>query len=809
MKKLFLLLISLSFTPLITAQYNFDTLSHVQVGMGIFHTEILEPTMPWTIDVLEVDLTVPFNSIETVKANDRLVGLEKTSSMASRKNFPGHIIVGAVNGDFYGSGGVPTNTQVVKGEVLKKPISREIIGFDLNDKPIIEIVTYSGRLINRDTSIAISDLNSLRGNNQLILYNSFKGSNTGTNQYGTEISAEPIDTWYANDTIRVIVKNKVAGVGNMAIQNNRIVLSAHGTSTGFLDILNVGDTVKVVNKLIPGLNKLKEVIGGSERIIQDGINVGGWPEKHPRTAAGFSQDSTKLFLVTVDGRQSTSAGMTLTEMGAFMLQLGIYQAINLDGGGSTTMVVRDNIVNSPSDGAGERSVSNALLVVSSAPVGSLYRIKLTPEFQKLYHGETAQFSVKGWDEYYNPINLDPAQIHYSLSSGFGTITQSGLFTAGTEPDTGFVIVEYNGLKDSSTIVVKTITNIYLYPENAITDTVRKITFKTTAYDADGVVQQVPANAYQWNSSDETVGFVDSTGKFTGKKEGSTIITVSYRNLTDSSVINVVISDGIEQIDMLDSLTGWIIETENMDTPSTNVSVSTDTFTLGNASFKIDYQFTYNPSKLNWLHLKKDYPLSGVPEFLWIDAKSNGEKHHISYILSDDNNELFWLNTNKFAELNYFDSMKAIFSNIAPVVQGSFFNYPVILKQISIKFGSSKIAGQQYSGTVYIDNLRISYPSSVTSVDDFENYPNDFMLYQNYPNPFNPETKIKFKINNEGFVKLKIYDLLGREVASLINDNLQPGEYIKTWNASELTSGIYFCNISFEGKHLSRKMILLK
>jgi exopolysaccharide biosynthesis protein len=76
---------------------------------------------------------------------------------------------------------------------------------------------------------------------------------------------------------------------------------------------------------------------------------------HPRTAVGFSQDSTKLYFFTVDGRQpGYSVGMSLEELASYMLGWGVYQGVNLDGGGSTTMVVRNIVVNSPSDPEGER-----------------------------------------------------------------------------------------------------------------------------------------------------------------------------------------------------------------------------------------------------------------------------------------------------------------------------------------------------------------------------------------------------------------------------------------------------------------------
>jgi exopolysaccharide biosynthesis protein len=117
------------------------------------------------------------------------------------------------------------------------------------------------------------------------------------------------------------------------------------------------------------------IIGGWPRILRDGEDVAAdaatlegtisrnAEARHPRTAAGFSRDSSTIFLVTVDGRSENSGGVTLVELARLMRRLGAWQAINFDGGGSTTMVVEGKVVNAPSDSSGERAVGNALLVM--------------------------------------------------------------------------------------------------------------------------------------------------------------------------------------------------------------------------------------------------------------------------------------------------------------------------------------------------------------------------------------------------------------------------------------------------------------
>lgn len=100
--------------------------------------------------------------------------------------------------------------------------------------------------------------------------------------------------------------------------------------------------------------------------------------------------------------------------------------------------------------------------------------------------------------------------------------------------------------------------------------------------------------------------------------------------------------------------------------------------------------------------------------------------------------------------------------------------------------------------------------TVVGVDEIEQkLPTDLELAQNYPNPFNPSTKIKYMLPDAGYVKLKIYDLLGREVQTLVNKFEYAGTHYTEFNASNFASGIYFYRIEFEGNVITKKMILVK
>ncbi len=98
---------------------------------------------------------------------------------------------------------------------------------------------------------------------------------------------------------------------------------------------------------------------------------------------------------------------------------------------------------------------------------------------------------------------------------------------------------------------------------------------------------------------------------------------------------------------------------------------------------------------------------------------------------------------------------------------------------------------------------------IVSVKQEHDIPTGFALEQNYPNPFNPTTTIEFSVPHVSFTSLKIYDVLGEEVATLVSENLQAGNHKADWNASNFSSGVYFYRLSTENFVATKKLLLLK
>ena len=119
----------------------------------------------------------------------------------------------------------------------------------------------------------------------------------------------------------------------------------------------------------------------------------------------------------------------------------------------------------------------------------------------------------------------------------------------------------------------------------------------------------------------------------------------------------------------------------------------------------------------------------------------------------------------------------------------------------------KIVSEDISGN---ESEPLSISSATTGITvDNSNVPESFSLSQNYPNPFNPNTEIRFAIQKDDFVSLKVYDLMGREIAILVNEQLTPGTYSVAFNASRLASGIYIYRLIAGTNVMTKRMVLIK
>ena len=345
------------------------------VAPGIEHIEIRRGDFGpgtngerWTIHVLWLD---PAQArLILARAMDEVVGAEPVSSLAAR-----HGAVAGVNGGYFRTTGLykgePAGLLAFGARVWSEPSPRRTALAVSNAggriRSAVTAVDFAAALDAADgASHPVNGIDRPREDDELIVFGPEFHRTTRTPPGGIEALVE-------NDRVAAAID----GAGSLPIPSSGYVVSASGTAADWVRAhLKAGSAVRLRTELHcdpPPPFEPEFLLGAGPRLVAAGAaavdpGLNFYPadfanNRHPRTAAGVRKDG-RLALVTVDGRQpAKSVGMTIAELSALMLELGCDEAINLDGGGSTTMVVSGKVVNSPSDAAGERAVSDAILVL--------------------------------------------------------------------------------------------------------------------------------------------------------------------------------------------------------------------------------------------------------------------------------------------------------------------------------------------------------------------------------------------------------------------------------------------------------------
>lgn len=365
-----------------------------QVRPGLWHISRVT-TGPRRINVLLIDTQQPGLSIRANLSNGLVAGTEKVSAMCARTG-----AVAGVNGDLWGNNGVEQGLLVVNGRLLQAPKCRSVFGLDINNRPSIERYIdswgWSAWVTAPDSStqslvLINSDLNS----GWMCMYTPEYGLTSGGTI--TTPSAEVVvDATGLVTQVRVNQLRVSGSQPRLSPPAGGYILAARGAaqSDWLSTKLPVGSRPRFDYVTPRPITSLRQAISGGPRIIIDGTyyedpvtnpwqapseefepswKMDYYYNRHPRTAVGYTQDRRYVIFMTIDGRMSQySIGATLGELAWRMLEYGAYQAMNMDGGGSTTMVVGGKLVNMPSDNASpngtggvERAVANGWLIFSN------------------------------------------------------------------------------------------------------------------------------------------------------------------------------------------------------------------------------------------------------------------------------------------------------------------------------------------------------------------------------------------------------------------------------------------------------------
>jgi exopolysaccharide biosynthesis protein len=300
----------------------------------------------------------PFSSLTRVfpvLANEGIAQKETLSSMAKR-----YSAIAGINGAYFTPRGDPIGTLIINRRLVSSPLyKRSVFGVSEDDTLIFGNPDFSGTLRSGALSIKIDAVNQPRRGENLVVYTPEYARSTLTPERGVEI---------------VLVKGKIVGIhaNDALIPPDGVVVSAGGEKADLLKLLKLGQTVTLDYSIDKPWDSIRHAVCGGPRLVSDGRkDINGREEKfdnsiingrHPRTAVALTFDGD-LLMIVVDGRSKRNSGMKLDEMADYLRVLGARHAINLDGGGSSSMIVKGRVVNSPSDGS-ERRISNGILITS-------------------------------------------------------------------------------------------------------------------------------------------------------------------------------------------------------------------------------------------------------------------------------------------------------------------------------------------------------------------------------------------------------------------------------------------------------------
>ena len=373
---------------------------------------------------------------------------------------------------------------------------------------------------------------------------------------------------------------------------------------------------------------LKFAMGGGSIILKNGVamqtnivNKG----RHPRTGIGVTQDGSKIVIITVDGRNGY-AGLTQKEFGEIFKSFGCYNAMNLDGGGSTTMVKKTKamdkaeIINKPSGGT-PRAVVSGVGVFSSDNPGAVARIELDLDTDKAFPGVPVAYSVKAYDASNNPVRVDANAVSASATNGASCMNGSFI---GAAEGVSQVTVSYQGASDTKNI------EVFSEPVELRSSTEKinakpgdKFTIKDIiGLDNQGRSAKIPNSSINfsiWGS----VGTMSGNVFTASNNIGYGYITMGYKN----TYKNIPVTIGFISKPLLDfeNLNNIKASSFPADKVSSSLKIS-KVAKQGSGAVELNYDFSkLDDSRAAFISFKKAPVLEGKPKRLgmWVKGDAKG------------------------------------------------------------------------------------------------------------------------------------------------------------------------------------------
>lgn len=572
--------------------YTVDTIFHAKVGPGTTQTQLKLSGGP-ALDVfyLTVDRTTPGVSIRSVCATDKVAGTMRTSKMAETKSVNGLYYFAGTNADFFTTSGnasngsskigTPTTSTIVDGEIYKTSNSNYQFSIDReNIARVCRLNYYTGTATISEKVTLFKGVNVMSPNNGITIYTPRYWGTANQGEYAgkcNQVTARLVegDVFTAGSRFRLEVTSTPTTDGDTTIPSDGFVIHGRGTSTtgcntgakDFVGALKPGDIVEFNNIILtPDGDAIQPVtvVSGNPKNVGAGETLDTESERtdasarHPRTSIGISQDGTKIIMMVVDGRSGSSVGVTTSMLADLMRYAGAYEAVNLDGGGSSTLYTAAlGVRNHTSDGS-ERAVGNAIFAVLEAPEDNEVAEIAFVDWAK-HVPVLGQYRPKmyGYNRYGKLIDTDFTDFQLSCEPALGDITSDGHGMVAANAGTyALTATASNGAKAVIPITVVDGAPIEATLPNVLLNATRKWDVQLHSV-VDGDALEVSPAAFKWSSSDVAIATVTEDGTVQGVADGTCTITGVRGDISVSVSVTVEVPKNTYQhIEAVPTTENW-------------------------------------------------------------------------------------------------------------------------------------------------------------------------------------------------------------------------------------------------------------
>lgn len=521
-------------TTVFAAQTVYENKTQETITRGVTYEKNSRMTTDGIQDiyVLTIDLTESTLELKEVESKTEY-GLKETV----QKMLTDNGAIAGVNSDFFGMAGSYSagfGPVVRDGELVSAGTSinqdKNQYGTYVKDKNGNSIFTYFKTTVKFSNSAKTIDLASINKVTSMvfpILFNREAATSTAD-----------LDKRFDNLVKFVVQNNTITYISQKGEtvevpENGYLIVMSGDYYTNAASVFKVGDPVTLQVSSTIDFDQIDTAFGGGGLLLLDGQEAAATDivaaGRQPRTAFGVSQDGTKAIMMVVDGR-GDSIGATHSEMAALMKEYGAYEALHLDGGGSSTMVVQTvddaapQLQNTPSDGA-QRKVIASVGVFQTAPKGEIKEIGITTVNQHTQPGKTAEFTVYGLDEYKNRIYIAPEDVTFEVVGVEGT-WDGYLFQPTTTGEYSVVATYGDGLTAVANATCYPTARLKAtYPDVSIKNVGGTTNIYVTAYDTEGFGRAV-TNDVTYTVANPAIGTMNGN-TFTAKAKGSTYVKCSW------------------------------------------------------------------------------------------------------------------------------------------------------------------------------------------------------------------------------------------------------------------------------------------